>query len=423
MSSAPLKITRASRLHIVLLVGILCLVYTVSQFLRSSTGVIAPNLSADLGLRPEGLGILSGAFFLSFALAQIPVGILLDRYGARITMIGSVGIAVLGCFVFAAAEGEAGLTFARVLMGLGCSVMLMGPLMIYRWWFPPEKFAMLSGLQISIGTLGALMATAPLAFSTEMFGWRASFVGAGVVTLVLAVAMGFIARDTPPGVTPPERPRETLGQSFGGIFEVMRWPGVWPLFVMISTGYASFAAVQTLWASPYLADVHGLDLSARGYVLLGITGGQVIGLLIWGYAERILGSIKKPILAGAALSASILALLSFFEAPGLSLVTALFIVFGLNAGYTPLLLAHGRLLFPDRLAGRGITLLNLGNMAGVFVLQALTGALIGQLQRMGISPETGYRATFGALALVLVAALAYYSTIPDTNSRNAAREG
>lgn len=423
MSSAPLKSARASRLYIVSLVGILCLVYTVSQFLRSSTGVIAPNLAADLGLRPEGLGILSGAFFLSFALAQIPVGILLDRYGARITMIGSVGIAVAGCFVFAIAEGEAGLTLARVLMGLGCSSMLMGPLMIYRWWFAPEKFAMLSGLQISIGTIGALMATAPLAFSTEMFGWRASFVGAGVVTLVLAVAMGFIARDTPPGVTPPERPHETLAQSFGGIFEVMRWPGVWPLFVMISCGYASFAAVQTLWASPYLADVHGLDLSARGYVLLGITGGQVVGLLIWGYAERIFGSIKKPIMAGAIMSASILALLALFEAPALSLVTALFIVFGLNAGYTPLLLAHGRLLFPDRLAGRGITLLNLGNMAGVFVLQALTGALIGQLQRMGISPEIGYRATFGALALVLVAALAYYSTIPDTNSRNAAREG
>jgi MFS family permease len=423
MSSAPIQSARASRLYIVSLVGILCLVYTVSQFLRSSTGVIAPNLAADLGLRPEGLGILSGAFFLSFALAQIPVGILLDRYGARITMIGSVGIAIIGCFVFAMAEGEAGLTLARVLMGLGCSSMLMGPLMIYRWWFAPEKFAMLSGLQISIGTIGALLATAPLAFSTEMFGWRASFVGAGLVTLVLALAMGFIARDTPPGVTPPLRPHETLAQSFGGIFEVMRWPGVWPLFVMISCGYASFAAVQTLWASPYLADVHGLDLSARGYVLLGITGGQIVGLLIWGYAERIFGSIKKPIMAGAVMSASILALLALFEAPALSLVTALFIVFGLNAGYTPLLLAHGRLLFPDRLAGRGITLLNLGNMAGVFVLQALTGALIGQLQRMGISPEAGYRATFAALALVLVTALACYSTIPDTNSRNAAREG
>lgn len=86
----------ASRLYVVSFVGILCLVYTVSQFLRSSTGVIAPNLSADLGLRPEGLGILSGAFFLSFALAQIPVGILLDRYGARVTMIGSVGIAIIG---------------------------------------------------------------------------------------------------------------------------------------------------------------------------------------------------------------------------------------------------------------------------------------------------------------------------------------
>lgn len=418
MTAAP-----ASRFHIIPLVGILCLVYTVSQFLRSSTGVIAPNLAADLGLEPEGLGILSGAFFLSFALAQIPVGILLDRYGARITMLGAIGIAILGCFVFALAQGEAGLTFARILMGLGCSAMLMGPLMIYRWWFAPDKFAMLSGLQISIGTLGALMATAPLAFATELFGWRASFAGAGVLTLVLAIAMGFIARDTPPGAVPPERPRETARQSIGGIFEAMRWPGVLPLFIMISTGYASFAAIQTLWASPYLADVHGLDLSGRGYVLFGITAGQVIGLLLWGYAEQVFGSIKKPILVGAVLSASMLALLAVLDEPPLALVTGVLVLFGLNAGYTPLLLAHGRLLFPDRLAGRGITLLNFGNMAGVFVLQALTGALIGTLQRSGVEVEIGYRVTFGALALVLVAAVACYATIGDVSSRDAAKEG
>ncbi|MBX3491486.1 MAG: MFS transporter [Parvibaculum sp.] len=411
--SAP----RASRLYVVALVTILCLVYTVSQFLRSSTGVIAPNLTADLGLHPEELGILSGAFFLSFALMQIPVGILLDRYGARLTMIGSVGIAVLGCLVFAMAEGRTGLTVARILMGIGCSVMLMGPLMIYRRWFPADRFAALTGMQISIGTLGALMATAPLAFAAEAIGWRASFVLAAIVTGVLAVVMGFIVRDAPAGHPASVAPRETLGQSLRGLGEVVRHPAVPPLFVMISTGYAVFAAVQTLWASPYLADVHGLDLTARGNVLLLLTAGQVVGLLVWGYAERIFGSIKKPIMAGAALSAAILALLAALDAPPLWLVTALFVIFGLNAGYTPLLLAHGRLIFPDRLAGRGITILNFGNMAGVFVLSALSGVLIGQLLRMDFGFDITYRAAFGFLAFVLVAAAAYYSTIPDTNSR------
>ena len=408
---------RASRLYVVALVTILCLVYTVSQFLRSSTGVIAPNLTADLGLHPEELGILSGAFFLSFALMQIPVGILLDRYGARLTMIGSVGVAVLGCLVFAMAEGRTGLTVARILMGIGCSVMLMGPLMIYRRWFPADRFAALTGLQISIGTLGALMATAPLAFAAEAIGWRASFVLAAVVTGVLAVAMGFIVRDAPAGHPASDAPRETLGQSLRGLGEVVRHPAVPPLFVMISTGYAVFAAVQTLWASPYLADVHGLDLTARGNVLLLLTAGQVVGLLVWGYAERVFGSIKKPIMAGAALSAAILAILAALDAPPLWLVTALFVIFGLNAGYTPLLLAHGRLIFPDRLAGRGITVLNFGNMAGVFVLSALSGVLIGQLLRMDFGFDITYRTTFGFLAFVLVAAAAFYSTIPDTSSR------
>ena len=411
--SAP----RASRLYVLALVAILCLVYTVSQFLRSSTGVIAPNLTADLGLQPEELGILSGAFFLSFALMQIPVGILLDRYGARLTMIGSIGVAILGCLVFAMAEGRTGLTVARILMGIGCSVMLMGPLMIYRRWFPADRFAALTGLQISIGTLGALMATAPLAFAAEAIGWRASFVLAAIVTGVLAVAMGLIVRDAPAGHPASDAPRETLGQSLRGLGEVVRHPAVPPLFVMISTGYAVFAAVQTLWASPYLADVHGLDLTGRGNVLLLLTAGQIVGLLVWGQAERIFGSIKKPIMAGAALSAAILVLLAALDAPPLWLVTALFVIFGLNAGYTPLLLAHGRLIFPDRLAGRGITILNFGNMAGVFVLSALSGVLIGQLLRMDFGFDVTYRAAFGFLAAVLVGAAAYYATVPDTSSR------
>ena len=98
-------------------------------------------------------------------------------------------------------------------------------------------------------------------------------------------------------------------------------------------------------------------------------------------------------------------------------MTALFVIFGLNAGYTPLLLAHGRLIFPDRLAGRGITVLNFGNMAGVFVLSALSGVLIGQLLRMDFGFDVTYRAAFGFLAAVLVGAAAYYATVPDTSSR------
>lgn len=408
---------RAPRLYVVALVAILCLVYTVSQFLRSSTGVIAPDLMRDLAIGPEVLGVLSGAFFISFALMQIPIGIFLDRYGARLTMIGSVGIAVVGCLAFAAARGETGLTAARILMGIGCSAMLMGPLMVYRRWFPAERFAALTGFQIAVGSLGGLMATTPLAFATETVGWRASFVAVAIFTGFLAVLMGAIVRDAPAGHAALVRSRETFAGSFKGLGEVVRHPAVPPLFAMISTGYASFATVQALWAAPYLADVHGLDLGRRGHVLLVLMGAQVIGLLVWGQAERLFGSVKRPIMAGAVLSAAVLVALAAIDAPPLWLVTVLFAVFGLNAGYTPLLLAHGRMLFPDRLAGRGITLLNFGNMAGVFLLQVSTGLLIGQLARAGFAAGLSYRMTFGFLALVLLGAVAYYATIADTNAR------
>src|SRR6516165_5981793 len=170
------------------LVATLVSIYIVSQFLRNSVGVIAPNLAADLGLSPAEIGLLSSIFFLAFAAVQIPLGMALDRFGPRLCL-------VVGAIVFACAASPSVLIFGRALQGLGTAGSFVASLAVYARRFPPDRFATLAGLQVGIGTLGALLATAPLAFSTATIGWRGSFLGVAGVTFLIGLLIALVVKD------------------------------------------------------------------------------------------------------------------------------------------------------------------------------------------------------------------------------------
>ncbi|MBZ0218105.1 MAG: MFS transporter [Fimbriimonadaceae bacterium] len=191
--------TRISMARATILVVVLCLPYVVSQFLRSSVGVIAPNLIDELRLDPAELGLLVSVFFLSFAFAQIPLGAAIDRFGPKICLLSSVAIAFLGCLLFAWAQTPFGLMVARLIMGLGCATFFMAPLTIYTRWFSLAMFSSLTGITLGIGTLGTLVATAPMAAAVAWIGWRAVFVYVGLAIFFFAIIILFVVRDSPPG--------------------------------------------------------------------------------------------------------------------------------------------------------------------------------------------------------------------------------
>src|ERR1041384_5650235 len=138
------KVAGSSR-GIMLLVGTLAAIYLVSQFLRNSVGVIAPDLAAEIGLSAGEIGLLSSAFFFAFAAAQLPLGVAIDRYGPKRCMLVCAAIALLGTVQFATAATPIGLIAARILMGLGSSCHLMAPLALYARRFAPERFTVLAG--------------------------------------------------------------------------------------------------------------------------------------------------------------------------------------------------------------------------------------------------------------------------------------
>ncbi len=416
MSPEPTAAPSAAR--IVVLVGVLCTAYMISQFLRSSTGVIAPDIAHELRLSPQSLGVLSGAFFFAFAASQIPVGLMLDRYGARATTSLLMVFAIAGSLLFAHAHSLFWLSAGRVLMGIGCSCLLMGPLMIYTRWFSRARFGTLSGIHIAAGTLGAITATAPLAWIALWVGWRGAFTGTAAIAALMGALVWLIARDAPPGQHAPhqlhEGVRESLWQSLLGFGAVLRNPSLPHLLLLQFVGLGSAATLLGLWASPYLHDVHGLDGPARGNVLLIMAACSAAGMLFWGQMDIRFDSYKKPVLLGAGLSTTMLVMLTVLGTPSLMSVTAMFALIGFCNGYAAVAIAHGRAIFPDHLVGRGISLLNMGGMAGAGTMQYIAGVIVGQFAAPGTpAPISAYRTLFGFLAVALVIALLFYRRIAD----------
>jgi MFS family permease len=390
------------------LFGTLCLLYIVSQFSRNTIAVIAPDLAAEIGLSPIEIGLLASVFFFSFAAAQVPLGVALDRFGPKRCLLVCAAILVAGTVAFAYATSVNGLIGGRILIGLGAASFLIAPLAIYARWFSTERFSTLAGFHIGFGTLGTLLATAPLAMAVAAIGWRASFLAVSVFTICVGVLVVVVVRDDPPGMR-AEVPRETLWEGVVGVVHAMRTPSLGRLFVIHLTNYSSLILILGLWGGPYLTHVYGYDLKGRGDILLIPAFTQIIGSFLWGPADRLFGRYKLPALIGLGLSAGSLLTLAVFGRLPVPVLVVTLAILGFSTALTPVLVAHGKALLPPHLLGRGMTLLNMATMIGVFLSQTISGAVIEMFPTSGGAyPLEAYQLVFGLQALFLMLTSLFY---------------
>ena len=390
------------------LLATLAAVYVISQFFRASQAVIAPELADGLGLTGADLGLLAGVFFVVFALAQLVNGPLFDRFGPRRTMPALLVFAAIGSLVFASADGLWGLLIGRALMGLGCSGILVGALLVCARWFPRDRYAGLASILVASGESGNLLATSPFAALVEAIGWRGAFVLMAAATAVLCVLAYVGVRDAPPGhafhTRRPESPRE----AWRGTIEAFRQPGLARVIAAALVVYGAAMAIFGLWGGPYFNDVHDLDAVARGNAMLAMAVAMLCGTLLSGPLDRKFDTRKGVVQAGLAGLAAVLSALALLTAPPLWTSIVLFASLGAFAGVRVVVMAHGRALFPERLMGRGVSLINMGIMGGVALLQIATGGVMGALAQAGASKATAYRIVFAVLALIVSAGwLAY----------------
>lgn len=418
MSETTKKAAGAASQTIVL-VAVLIGVYVLSQFFRNSIGVIAPDLAREFRLDAAQLSALASFFFLSFALVQIPLGMAIDRFGPKICLLVPAAITLAGTVLFALARGYTELLAARLIIGLGCSSFLMAPLAIYAQRFPPRQFGTMVGIQVGAGNLGALGATAPLAAATGLFGWRASFLGIAAMVLVAIILVALLVHDDEGSRARRLERAETVGALFRGVVRAGRIRAFWPIFLLQMTAYPAFASILGLWSGPWLEQVYGFGLGERGNLLFVLSISQVCALFAWGFSDRIFSSYKIPCTIGAGLCAAALAAHALFVIPK-AYILPYFVLLGVVFGFSPALTSHGKAIFPPELIGRGLSLLNIGAMGGVFVQQSLTGFVIGLFESKVVDgahvyPPEAYRWVFGLLAAEIFLAMLFYQTTRDAH--------
>jgi predicted MFS family arabinose efflux permease len=398
-----------------IIVTTLATAYMASHFFRASNVTIGLDLMRDLAIGPEALGALTGAFFFGFAAMQIPCGFLFDHFGPRRTVAGMLILATIGGIIFTLAPSWPMLLTGRVLMGCGFGVMLIGSMVVISRWFPPDRFSTVTAMVMSIGLLGNLAATTPLAWASQAIGWRAVFGAAVVFTALAAIAVWLVVRDAPPGhpflIRTPEPPRQMLQ----GLLEVLRNPRLRPILALNFCNYACTFTVQGLWGGPFLREVHGLSPIEAGNVLLVAVIAYQFGMLAFGPLDRLLDTRKRIAIGGSLVIMCILATLALTSQPPVWVPIGAIVVMGFFSASSTMVMTHGRGTIPDRLIGRGIATINTFVMLGVACMQTLSGIIVGAFEPLadGARTETAYRALFAVLTLVLIAAVAIYSRSQD----------
>ncbi|WP_323021325.1 MFS transporter [Pararhodobacter sp.] len=382
----------------------LVLAYVLSQFYRAFLAVLSPVLGVEVGAQPQDLALSSGLWFLTFALMQIPVGAALDSIGPRRTAAWLLGLAGGGgALVFALAQQAWHIHAAMILIGIGCSPVLMAAYYIFGRVYPVRVFATLAGAIIGFGTLGNLAGAWPLAWAAETFGWRQSVLGLAVATVAVALALGVFVKDPPP-VDQPAGGR-------GSLLDVLKLRALWLILPLMAVNYVPAAAIRGLWAGPFFRDVYQADALAIGSATLVMALAMVAGSFAYGAADRVFGTRKGVVLVGNLLSAACVLALWFLPTAGFWAVAALMAGIGFFGSSFPAMVAHGRSFFPPHLLGRGVTLMNLFGIGGVGVFQTLSGSLHRAVAP--VPPEAPFQAIFLMFGLLLLAGAALYAFSQD----------
>ncbi|MFO6466172.1 MFS transporter [Jannaschia sp. KMU-145] len=379
-------------------IAILTLGYVLSQFYRAFLAVLAPDLTADLGIAAADLSRASGIWFLVFAAMQIPVGWALDRIGPRTTAAILLGVCGAGgAALFAVATARWQIEVAMGLIGAGCAPVLMASYYIFARVYPAAVFATLAGVLIGVGSLGNIAASVPLDWAAEALGWRGAMWALAAVTALTAVGTWLLVRD----------PEAAEGAVAGSLLDLLRIPAMWAILPMMLVNYAPAAGLRGLWAGPYISEIY--DPALVGAVTLAMGLAMIAGNFAYGPMDRIFGTRKWVVFAGNLSGGICCAILWAVPMPGLWTAALLLAAIGAFGSSFPMLVAHGRAFFPPALVGRGVTLMNLFGIGGVGLMQFATGPI----HAAAGGGLDGYRALFGVFALALLAGCAVYLLAPD----------
>jgi len=378
--------------------------YFVSYIYRSINAIVGPELAREFGLSAAGLGLLSGIYFFSFALFQLPLGLLLDRYGPRRVNATLLMLAASGGLWFTLAGSTTELTLARALIGLGVSGCLMSSFSAFALWYPAERLATMNGIAFASGMLGAMMVTMPLELVLRVLHWREVFHGIVTLTVAVSLVLFFIV----PEKTAARRALPLTAQ-LREFAALARDPAFWRMALCICSSQMAAVSLGTLWVATWLRDVAGYTQAEIARALLLFNVLMFLAYLGFGRVSDVMtrhGRSTLPLLAGGVATASAcLALILLGVRTGALALWCGFFTFATASVLSYSLFSRR---YSKEMAGRVNTALNVAVFVGMFSGQWAVGLVLNLWPQTanGYAPEA-YPWALGGLWLAQATGLAW----------------
>ncbi|MES2296518.1 MAG: MFS transporter [Pseudomonadota bacterium] len=364
----------------------------LSALLRNVNAVLAPKLVGALGLSAGQLGVLTSAYFFTFALVQLPVGIALDRFGPRRVQVVLLLVAAGGALLFARGHGFAQLVAARAIIGVGLGGCFMSAVKATSTWIAPAKLPSVHGYMIAVGGLGAASATLPVRLALQFTDWRGVFGALAAMAACVALLIWLVA--------PRAEPRACAPVAAHALRSVYRDPSFRRTIGLLLVPHTVFFGVQGLWIGRWLADVAHFSDAAVAYLLYLSMAGVIFGAIAVGMITEWAGRRGIAALEVGAFGVAVFvlvqcAIVANFN-PGYQLLSVLFTLVGTITGVEYAIVAQS---MPPALTGRAATCLNLLIFVGAFLVQAGFGQIVGAWQPDAHDhyPAIAYRVAFATL--------------------------
>lgn len=350
--------------------------YFYEFLLQVSPGVMVPDLMRDFKVNATQLGNLSAVYFYVYAGMQIPVGMLLDRFGPRRLLTFAAIACALGSFIFASAPFLTVACIGRMLTGLGSAFAAISCLKLAANWFPLNRFALLTGLTVMVGMLGAINGQAPLAMLIDALAWRNSMFVLGIAGLVLTFFIYFVVRDTPLQTSPSHTEMHDKQQLWQGLKYIFSSKQTWLTSLYGGLMFAPTTAFAGLWGVPFLMSTHHISRPVAAGMISFVFIGWVIGSPLWGWLSDRWQRRKLPLVISSIGTLLTLTTVIYLNHLPLFIVNALLLGFGFFSGSFLPAFSIIKEINPPPYNATALGFMNTLNMTGGALAQPLIGYIL-----------------------------------------------
>lgn len=390
--SAPLS----SRMAWAMLLA-LASAFTLSQAFRTVASIMGPPLASELHLSPQQLGMWAAAFHFSFGAMQLVMGVSIDVFGVRRTIMAAFPMAILGAVLSANAPSYALLLLGQFLIGTGCAPAFLVCTVFISRHFNADRFTAISGMIMSISSIGVLATATPMAWLIEISSWRWGFAALAALAVTAWGLIWWLVHEPAAAKAHQAQNRPSPLTALREMLQLFKLPHTPGLIAYAAVTYAGFITLRGLWLGPLLIERHGFSLVETGNVALVMTlasmvSPTVFGRLDPGGVKRVRWMLLLSMLAGLMLTAMGVLPLVWVD-------VSMAIAYGMLSGYGVLQYGYVHSAYPANIRARALSLFTMAMFLGISLMQWVTGVAASLAQAFGMEPFTVVLLTMSGMLL------------------------